>query len=113
MCSSDLPAVSQDSAPVVVYTDPGLYDVLLEVRNAAGSASSIRNALVEVVPTPLARFTYEVDGRVVRFTNLSEGTDEFQWNFDDVAKTVDINDTDLLPASLGSLYCKHWCLCFR
>ncbi|MEM9916984.1 MAG: PKD domain-containing protein [Bacteroidota bacterium] len=77
------PAVSQDSAPVVVYTDPGLYDVLLEVRNAAGSASSIRNALVEVVPTPLARFTYEVDGRVVRFTNLSEGTDEFQWNFDD------------------------------
>ncbi|MEO1623534.1 MAG: PKD domain-containing protein [Bacteroidota bacterium] len=77
------PSTSTSESPLVRYDNPGVYDVRLEVSNAAGSSTIVQEGFIEVLPSPIADFAYEADGLTVRFTNLSSNTDDFVWDFGD------------------------------
>ena len=45
------PAISTDSAPVIHYNTPGIYDVGLTVTNSSGSATTTKTAYVTINPS--------------------------------------------------------------
>ncbi len=77
------PETSTDQNPVVVYEDPGLYSVTLEVSNSAGESEVIQGQSIEVGVTPTANFDYNEETGVVTFTNLSEYGVTYEWIFGD------------------------------
>ena len=77
------PAVSTDENPVIIYTEPGIYDVSLTVTNALGDHTLTQPGLIIVEQTPMADFFFEIDSLTVNFTNLSEGGSYYIWNFGD------------------------------
>ena len=77
------PASSTDQNPVVVFEDPGTYDVSLMVTNTAGTNELVQNQYITVLSTPDAEFTFDVDGFEVIFNNTSTGGTSFSWDFGD------------------------------
>ena len=63
------------------YTAVGTYTVTLTATNDFGSDAY--SAGVEVLPLPLAAFTYTASGLVVTFTNASQNATAYLWNFGD------------------------------
>ncbi|MFK7808980.1 MAG: PKD domain-containing protein, partial [Saprospiraceae bacterium] len=78
------PSSSTAVDPVVVYQNPGIYDVELTVGNAAGFDTYTQLAYIEVLPDPIAGFTFVVTNDVeVQFTNTSTNADSYAWDFGD------------------------------
>jgi len=77
------PATSISQNPVVTYTSPGLYEVVLFVSNSAGSDELIMSNLIEVMPLPSALFSYSENGFVVSFNAVQGENDLFNWDFGD------------------------------
>lgn len=75
------PSVSSDSSVQVIYNSPGVYEAVLVLSNAFGSSTA---SVQLVIPTPPApAFSFETDGLLVAFTNLSQNADQYNWNFGD------------------------------
>lgn len=84
------PATSSSATPVVVYNQPGTYDVSLTVSNSAGSSSftRVRKVIVNATPGGMwlpANFDFEPDGfpypNWVTFSNDTT----WRWNRTNVA----------------------------
>ncbi|MCB0640690.1 MAG: PKD domain-containing protein, partial [Phaeodactylibacter sp.] len=85
------PATSTDQNPVVTYATPGIYDVGLQVSNAAGSAQVVQNGYVTVLGLPTAGFQSMVNGSDAAFMNTSTGGDTYSWDFGDTGTSSDEN----------------------
>ena len=87
------PATSTESDPVVIFENAGVFDVTLEVTNAAGANEVIQTDVVEVFPQPTADFSTVVSDLIVDFTNLSQYADTYEWNFGDGNTSSEENPT--------------------
>ena len=87
------PATSTESDPVVIFENAGVFDVTLEVTNAAGANEIIQSDIVEVFPQPTADFSSVVSDLIVDFTNLSQYADTYEWNFGDGNTSSEENPT--------------------
>ncbi|MEL6924576.1 MAG: PKD domain-containing protein, partial [Bacteroidota bacterium] len=79
------PASSTEVNPTVVYEEPGVYSMSLEVSNAAGSHRYTRLAYVTADSIPEADFDYSVEGPWVQFSNEAVNATRVVWNFGDGA----------------------------
>ncbi len=73
--------ISTETNPVHTYAVEGTYTVVLTASNALGSDAF--DAEVEVLPLPMAGFTYTAQGLVVTFTNASQNATAYLWDFGD------------------------------
>lgn len=73
------PAFSTEESPVITYQDPGNYDVVLIVSNAAGIDSVRLNNHIAVSQEPIADFDFTIDGLVVNATDASTFADQIEW----------------------------------
>ena len=82
---------SNDCTPAINFTEPGCYDVTLEVTNPNINgptcyASITQQDIICINPLPIAKFTFEPkkpvvsDGKIT-FMNQSIGADGYDWNF--------------------------------
>lgn len=77
------PGTSAEENPVITYNSAGVFDVILEVSNSAGTSSIVLQDYITVEPLAEADFSYtQVDLELV-FTNLSEDAESYLWDFGD------------------------------
>jgi PKD repeat protein len=69
-------------SPTHLYGADGVYTVTLEACNSMSQCDTYSDA-VEVLPLPVAGFTYVVNELSVDFTNTSTGADTYWWDFGD------------------------------
>ncbi len=96
------PASSTEVAPLVEYTEPGLYDVGLTVFFAGSQQSIMEEQFVLVAPQPIADFDFTVDDRSVQFQNLSVDAETYLWDFGDGSPGSQAIDPQHDYASNGS-----------
>jgi PKD repeat protein len=70
-----------DTNPIHLYAAAGIYTVTLDASNDFGASQA--TAQVEVMPLPLADFTFVANGLVVTFTNASQNATSYLWAFGD------------------------------
>ena len=87
------PATSTATNPTVTYQTAGIYDVTLSVHNSQYSNTIVLNDTVVVGTTPVADFTYQINGSTVSFTNNSAGASSFNWLFGDGSTSTLENPT--------------------
>lgn len=79
------PATSTAVNPVVTYTNKGVYEVTLEVRNPRCGTKKTFPAFIEVIDVPLPNFSYGNAGGDLffEFFDGSVGGEKWEWNFGD------------------------------
>ncbi len=77
------PAESNEENPVVIYENPGIYDVTLIVSNPQGTDELVLNEYVEVIASPVPSFTTDTNGNTVNFENTSSDATSYTWDFGD------------------------------
>lgn len=78
-----IPETSNELEPVIQYAEPGIYDVVLEVFNAFGEISIIRDSWVEIQSFPQPSFEIQLEGNGVRLTNTTAFGISYLWDFGD------------------------------
>ena len=89
------PSNSTLQNPIVNYNTSGIYDVTLQVSNAAGSNTETFQNYVTVYETPIADFDYTLDMFTADFINQSQHADNYEWNFGDGGLSNDLNPTHI------------------
>lgn len=80
---------SVEKNPEVAFTDPGTYNILLEVRGEGGDAQKFKAGYITVYEQPRAIFTFApeevyIPNEAVVFFNNSRGDNlTYSWNFGD------------------------------
>ncbi len=70
--------------PVIKYLNEGQFDVSLIARNAIGSDTIMKIDHINVIPGPIAGFSYDfVNEQTIQFKNTSENADKYFWKFGD------------------------------
>lgn len=92
-------------APLHSYAVAGQYDVTLIATGAGGCTDTLvaLNA-IEVNPTPMADFTSDTlssVGNALRFSNLSQGSISYVWDFGDGESSEEVHPLHLFPADGG------------
>lgn len=77
-----------ENPPAITYSTPGVYQVKLLVKNAAGEHEATYADFITVLPEPTANFTSNINGATVQFINLSAdplglGGTQFEWCYGD------------------------------
>lgn len=86
------PLSSTIQNPVVTYNMAGVYDVTLEVSNPDGSNSLTKNDYVTVHNLAVPLFSFVISGyNNVQFTNQSQFSTEFYWEFGDGGTSTEAN----------------------
>ena len=87
-----MPAVSTNENPVVVFEEPGFYEVVLIAFNQQGTDTSAIPTTIQVEGPPVAGFNTTVNILDVNFSNTSLGaTNGFNWDFGDGATSSQVN----------------------
>lgn len=92
------------SNPTHTYYETGNYSVTLVVTGEGGCSNSISLSPITVFPTPTAQFTWDYedpfdpDGHIL-FSNLSQGAENYQWNFGDGNTSTETNPINNYQAS--------------
>lgn len=73
------PAFSTEEDPAITYQDPGNFDVVLIVSNAAGIDSVRLSNHIRVSQAPIAEFDFVVDGLTVTTSDASSFADQIEW----------------------------------
>jgi PKD repeat protein len=87
------PATSTDQNPTVVYLNPGVFGVTLEVSNGAGSNIVTETDYITVGDVPTAGFASDVNDLTLTTTNTSVDADSYSWDFGDGNGSTDENPT--------------------
>lgn len=77
------PETSNSPNPMVFFDEPGVYTVSLQVTNASGQNTSIRESFITVYANPVASFTSGANGSAFSFTNTSQYGNAYFWSFGD------------------------------
>lgn len=86
------PASSSATNPVVEYSTPGEYSVILTASNAVGNSTVTQTNLVVVGGAPTAGFQLSSNNNEVLFTNTSSvNATAYSWNFGDGNTSTDIS----------------------
>ena len=75
------PSSSEEQNPLISYDVPGTYPVSLTVSNEAGSDNITIEDYIVVNTIPTSNFTFDVNGNIVTFDNLSLNADTYLWTF--------------------------------
>ena len=78
---SGTPANSTMQNPTVTWNTSGTFNVKLTVNGAGGPISVTKAVLIK--PLPVASFTYTISGTTVTFTNTSQNSIDYSWDFND------------------------------
>ncbi len=73
------PSTSTLPNPVVMYNQPGSFDVTLVAANSVGQSTITKNNYINPVSSPSTGFTIEVNGNVVTVTNTGVGATSTEW----------------------------------
>ncbi|MEN0003156.1 MAG: PKD domain-containing protein [Bacteroidota bacterium] len=92
------PAMSTEQNPTVIYENAGTFEVQLTVTGPLGESQQLQQMAVIVAPFPTPNFTFEIDGPVVSFTNLSENATAYTWNFGDGNFSNEVNPVHVYTA---------------
>ncbi len=92
------PSTSTDQNPLVTYTTPGVYTVVLQAGNAAGNGISVLTDYIVVGTTPVANFTSAVVDSTVSFDNFSTSATSYLWDLGDGNASTDIEPTHTYAA---------------
>ncbi|MEY3052107.1 MAG: hypothetical protein RLY31_1892, partial [Bacteroidota bacterium] len=84
-----VPASSTEENPVVVYSQPGSYDVTLTAFNSSGEETATQAGYVEVQGPPVPAFGGTADGLVLSLLNGSTNAIEYQWDFGDGGSSME------------------------
>ena len=101
---------SSEQVPSHVYTQPGIFDVYLQITTPAGChASLMMNELVHVYPYPIAAYTTADTALtaldpVVHFDNVSSGATSYVWDFGDGSPYNTAANPSHLYADTGSYW---------
>ena len=85
------PERSSEPSLQVVYETPGIYGVQLIVGNETGFDTITLENGIEVLEAPVVDFMFELNGPQVLLTNLSDGAEQFEWDFGDGIKSTEEN----------------------
>ncbi|MCB0707677.1 MAG: PKD domain-containing protein [Saprospiraceae bacterium] len=88
------PATSTDQNPVVVYENPGVFDVILTVSNSSGSNTITLTNYISVDDVPDVSFSSSILDLSVDFTNSTTNADSYSWDFGDGMGTSSASDPD-------------------
>lgn len=77
------PGTSSNQNPLVSYSAPGTYDVVLTVTNAFGTATQTFPAYITIQAAPVAGFNFVANQTTVTFTSTSQNATSYAWNFGD------------------------------
>ncbi|MBK9015789.1 MAG: PKD domain-containing protein [Saprospiraceae bacterium] len=77
-----------EAPPAITYYMPGVYEVKLLVKNAAGEHTATYTDYIKVLPAATANFMAVINGASVQFVNLSAdpqglGGTQFEWCYGD------------------------------
>lgn len=81
--------LSELDSPHIVFKDPGKYDIsLIAIYNDICRDTLFLQSAVTVYKSPIAKFRYQADNNAniigdVLFTNVSQYSDRYLWNFGD------------------------------
>ncbi len=96
---------SNGTDPIHVYAEPGDMDITLIATGPGGCTDTlIAGNAVHIQPTPYADFSSDTLSSIrnaLRFTNLSEGAETFQWTFGDEEHSTEMHPIHLFPADGG------------
>ena len=93
------PATSTEANPTVVYSTPGVYDVILTATNLQGSDSYSEPGFITVGSVPVTDFSMAISMGTVTFTNITSGAAEYAWDFGDGEGSTEANPTHTYQAS--------------
>ncbi len=79
--------------PQVQFNQAGSYSVSLYVENANGNNTKTDSSYITVYEAVTADFTYNITGLSVEFTNASQNTDTYLWDFGDTHASTDYSPT--------------------
>ena len=87
-----------DAFPVKTYNLPGIYDItLIASKNNFCFDTLVRLSAVDILPTPVADFEYEIlqglQAGTVEFTNFSTDASSYLWAFGDGGQSTLVNPT--------------------
>lgn len=83
------PASSEIENPKVRYSEPGVYDVVLEVSNQFGTSVVRFEQYINSLDVPEANFDATVQGSIVQLTNNSSYGTIYKWSFGDGNTSTD------------------------
>ena len=78
------PTTSTEANPIVTYATHGTYSVGLTAFNTAGNDFFSQTDYIEVLSLPSVDFSTTTNGLTATFSNSSENSQVFLWNFGDV-----------------------------
>ncbi len=84
------PTASTQGPHTVVYNEPGLVSVSLNIN---GSVTETKSGYITVNATPTADFSFSSSGLTVEFTNLSGNATSYNWDFGDGSTSSENNPT--------------------
>jgi PKD repeat protein len=88
-----IPSVSNETNPVVIYSEPGIYSVQITVNGPSGSDVLLIEDYINVLANPVAGFTWTggLVNETTQFTNTSEGASSFLWDFGNYNTSTETN----------------------
>ena len=85
------PATSTMQNPVVIFANPGEYNVSLTVTNQYGSNTFMVTDAIQVIADPIADFSVVENGLEVQLTNQSSNGVDYAWDFGDGETSTEEN----------------------
>ncbi len=85
------PSFSTAENPIVVYSNAGVYSVILTVSNTVGSSTATQPNSITVNPLPASGFTHSIIGATASFTNTSNNASSYFWDFGDGGTSTQIS----------------------
>ncbi len=102
------PETSTDVNPVVTYSEPGYYDVILFATNGHGSDLETKTGYIYVKAVTTADFTADITvvhvGETVAFTNLSENATSYYWSFPGAEPSVSQEVNPVVTYTTAGVY---------
>ncbi len=77
------PATSSEQNPLINYTTPGVYEVILEASNPFNSSTVTETNYITILDVPTASFTFNENGNVIIYNNTSTNANTYLWTFGD------------------------------